>query len=159
MGGKSYQLIGKPRKVPSRWQTKGKIEIIAGYDFKKKKVITQFSKSKRVQDFKRFIRNLFNRYKNYQKVFLVTDNFRMHKAKSLIQWLRIRNKLNQKQDKTIIQILYLPTYSPWLNQIEPILGVMVKMVIQNSDYQSEKELIQTIRSFFKQFNKRKRNIP
>jgi len=113
------------------------------------------AKSKKVIDFQRFIKNLFRKYRGYRKIFLVLDNFRMPKAKSLISWLRTKNKLNKKQKKVIIQFLYLPTYSPWLNQIEPILGVMVRMVIKNSNYQSEKELIQAIRAFFKEFNKKK----
>lgn len=86
---------------------------------------------------------------------MVLDNFRMHKAKSLLSWLRIQNRLNKKQKKSIIQFLFLPTYSPWLNRIEPVLGVMARMVIRNSDYQSEKELIQAIRAFFREFNKKK----
>lgn len=65
---------------------------------------------------------------------MVLDNFKTHKAKDLIKWLRIENHLRKKQKKTVIQILYLPTYSPWLNPIEPIFGIMIRMVIKNSDY-------------------------
>jgi hypothetical protein len=105
-GGKSYQPVKRPKRIPARWQTKGKIEIIAGYDFKKKAIIPQFSNSKKTLDFQKFLNSLFKRYKNYQKIFVVVDNFKPHKTKELIRWLRIKNKLNKKQKNVLLVTLY-----------------------------------------------------
>jgi transposase len=47
----------------------------------------------------------------YQRLYVVVDNFRIHKAKAVVQWLATHRR---------IELLYLPTYCPKANPIERV---------------------------------------
>ena len=47
----------------------------------------------------------------YQRLYVVVDNFRIHKAKAAVQWLATHRR---------IEVLYLPTYCPKANPIERV---------------------------------------
>jgi len=47
----------------------------------------------------------------YNRLYVVVDNFRIHKAKAVMQWLAMQPR---------IELLYLPTYCPKANPIERV---------------------------------------
>lgn len=48
---------------------------------------------------------------SYQRLYVVVDNFRIHKAKAVVQWLATHRR---------IELLFLPTYCPKANPIERV---------------------------------------
>ncbi|MEW6686657.1 MAG: transposase, partial [Candidatus Edwardsbacteria bacterium] len=47
-----------------------------------------------------------------------------------------------------IKILPLPTYSPWLNPIEPVFGDLYKKVIAGSNFRWPKDRAGSIHKYF-----------
>ena len=50
---------------------------------------------------------------DYQRIFVVVDNYKIHKAKAVEQWLAAHPRL---------ELVYLPTYCPKANPIERAFG-------------------------------------
>ena len=51
--------------------------------------------------------------RDYTKIFVVVDNYRIHKAKAVEQWLEAHPRF---------ELVYLPTYCPKANPIERAFG-------------------------------------
>ena len=49
--------------------------------------------------------------------------------------------------------VWLPTYSSWLNKIEPQFGMLRKFVIQGSNYSTKKEQAESIYAYLKWRNR------
>ena len=69
---------------------------------------------------------------NDRKIFLILDNLRVHHAYVVRDWL--------EENKTDIEIFYLPSYSPELNPDEYLNGDLKRGVLSQSPSRSEKEL-------------------
>ena len=160
--GRSWSPKKLPLLVPSQWKNKGKVELLAGVDIDNKQITFHLSRTKRHTDIISLLEKIGNKYSCYQKVYLVWDNFASHKAKGLTQWIEKWNKNSLFLNRCRFELLFLPTFSPWLNPIESIFGVIKKRALANSDFQSADELkialSQTIedhnrKSFHKEQNK------
>ena len=75
-----------------------------------------------------------------RRIHLIWDNARYHHAKKVREWL--------ERPECRIKIIWLPTYSPHLNSIERLWGVMHKYVTHNKFYKTYQDFRQAILSFF-----------
>jgi transposase len=69
-----------------------------------------------------------------RKVFLILDNLRVHHAKPVKEWL--------EQHKAMIEVFYLPAYSPELNPDEYLNGDLKKGVHSGQPARSKEQLKQ-----------------
>lgn len=63
-----------------------------------------------------------------KKVILVLDNYSIHKTKA------VRDFVNEHADR--LRLVFLPTYSPWLNPIELFWRHLKKRVLANRFFES-----------------------
>lgn len=88
------------------------------------------------------------RYYKGRKVHLITDNAKYHKSPAVRRWL---------SDKTqLIEIHYLPPYSPELNATEHVWKKVKRMSTHNRYFASVKELHEKV---FRRFNRFQGNPP
>jgi transposase len=73
------------------------------------------------------------------KVVIVLDNYRIHKAKAVGEWLR--------KVKTRLRLYFLPTYSPQLNPIERLWRHCRRGVTDNTFFRSLTRLLTAVRAF------------
>jgi transposase len=112
-------------KVGYQWMPKGEVvEIVTPGQNQKRylagaldaltgKVIHYIGERKTAVLFLELLKAVEHSYPmaSYKEIFLVVDNFRIHKAKVVRQWLSEHRR---------IQLLYLPTYCPKANPIERV---------------------------------------
>jgi len=84
-----------------------------------------------------------------RKIFLITDNLRVHHAKKVSQWVE------KHRDK--IELFFLPAYSPELNPDEYVNNDVKANVKRKPSPKSQEELQDSVRSYMRslQWNKSK----
>ena len=92
------------------------------------------------KSFKKHLKKLLYIYKAHSKIIVVVDNVRFHHAKLLKIWL-----LNHP----MLEIVYLPAYSPDLNPVERAWWYMRKKITHNRFVQT---LDERIIAFWKMFS-------
>jgi transposase len=112
-------------KVGCQWMPKGEVvEIVtpgqnqkrylaAALDHLSGRVVSCIGERKTAALFLELLKALDVAYPaaNYQRLYVAVDNFRIHKAKAVAQWLAMHPR---------IELLYLPTYCPKANPIERV---------------------------------------
>jgi hypothetical protein len=68
----------------------------------------------------------------YTKIFVVVDNYKIHKAKAVEQWLRRHRR---------IELVYLPTYCPKANPIERAFGDVHDKCTRNHQRKRLRDLV------------------
>jgi transposase len=75
---------------------------------------------------------------NAKKIYIISDNARYYRSKELNEWL----------NKTIIEPLFLPPYSPNLNIIERLWKFLRKKVINTGFYRKKEDFRKAVLKFF-----------
>jgi transposase len=88
-----------------------------------------------------FLKRLFRRHRKGIKMVVIVDNARWHHAKLLIPWLT--------KHKRILQLLFLPPYSPDLNSIERVWKLTRRLCTHNQYFPEIEQLIEIV---FQQFH-------
>lgn len=74
-----------------------------------------------------------------RKIVIVLDNYRIHKAKAVGEWVR--------KYKARLRLYFLPTYSPQLNPIERLWRHCRRNVTDNTFFRSIKRLLAAMQAF------------
>ena len=85
-----------------------------------------------------------------RKVFLILDNLRVHHSKNIKEWL--------EKNKEIIELFYLPSYSPELNPDEYLNGDLKRRVRSGLPARSQEDLKRKTRSFMRTLIKRPHHV-
>jgi putative transposase len=149
--GQKWHPVDQIYKTPSRWKTKGKIVVFGALKTNPGKVHHHINKSKGYKVMLEFIRRLAMLYKDMKTIYLIWDNAKAHEAKRLTSWIGSWNK----EDRVRLKVLPLPTYSPWLNPIEPIFGDLYKKVIAGSNFRWPSNMAKSIHRYFYHRNRQK----
>lgn len=131
-------------KTPATWKTKGKIVVLGALKTNPGKVYHHINKNKRYKTLKHFLLRLVKVYKKMKRICFIWDNARVHETKALVKWINHWNKIKT----TKIEIIPLPTYSPWLNPIEPVFGDLYKKVIAGSNFRWPCNMATAIHKYF-----------
>lgn len=148
--GQKWHPINETYKTPFRWETKGKLVIFGALKTNPGKIHHHINKSKGYKVMLKFIRRLAHLYKHMATLYLIWDNARAHEAKRLNSWIECWNK----KGKVKLKVLPLPTYSPWLNPIEPIFGDLYKKVIAGSNFRWPSLMAKDIHKYFHHRNRK-----
>ncbi len=103
-------------------------------------VVSAFVEEMNARVYIKFLRRVLWRYKHSKKVYIITDNAKIHHAIIVMNFLA---SINHK-----IEILYLPPYSPELNPMEQIWNYMRDEVTHNTFFPLFEDLRNTLRRFF-----------
>jgi putative transposase len=120
-----YQWM--PKGVQVEVLTPGKNEkhyLAGGWDFRTGTVHYRFGPRKTNQLFRDLLDTLDSRYPphRYHRIYVVADNYRIHKAQAVEQWLAAHPRF---------ELLWLPTYCPRANPMERIFGDTHDKVTRN----------------------------
>lgn len=149
--GQKWHSRDEIYKTPTRWETKGKLVVFGALKTNPGKVHHHINQSKGYKIMLKFIQRLTKMYKETRTIYFIWDNARAHKAKKLNSWIKSWNK----KGKVKVKVLPLPTYSPWLNPIEPIFGDLYKKVIAGSNFRWPSDMADAIHKYFHHRNYQK----
>lgn len=146
--GQKWAQSAKPWKIPSFWKTRGKVVVFGALKANPGKVYHHIDKSKGCKVMLKFIKRLANIYKHMRRIYLIWDNAKAHEAEHLMDWIKRWNT----KSKVAFKILPLPTYSPWLNPIEPVFGNLHRRVIAGSNFRWPCNMAGAIHKYFRYRN-------
>lgn len=75
-----------------------------------------------------------------KEIYVILDNWSAHKSHDVKVW----NALHPR-----IHLVYLPSNASFLNKIERVFSFLSKDVLQNSNFQSVREAMESIDMYFK----------
>lgn len=113
-----------PQRVRATYtRLSGTEQMLAFYDVHQDCLAGTIHKRKRIPDVLTAFKRLRKAYPCKRKLYVIMDNLPLHKSKVLEDYF-IRNN---------IKPVWTPTYSSWLNVIEPHFGVMKRFTLNGSD--------------------------
>lgn len=116
----------KPRRLRANYTRHcGTEQMLAFYDVHNDCLAGTIHKRKRIPDVLSAFKRLRKAYPFGRKLFVIMDNLLLHKSKIMTAFYKLNN----------IEPVWTPTYSSWLNVIEPHFGVMKKFTLNGSDDQ------------------------
>jgi transposase len=146
--GQKWYLEKKIYKTPATWKTKGKIVVFGALKTNPGKIYHHIDNNKRYKILKYFIWRIVKLYRKMKKIYFIWDNAKVHETKALEKGIEYWNKIKTPK----IEILPLPTYSPWLNPIEPVFGDLYKKVVAGSNFRWPKDMADSIHKYFHRRN-------
>lgn len=95
---------------------------MGSYNFETGQITVSFHEKGNYKSFKKHLKKVLHIYRKHSKIIVVVDNVRYHHAKLLKKWLIT---------KPVLELVYLPAYSPELNPIERAWWYMRKKITHN----------------------------
>ena len=103
------------------YKRNGTTTLFAALDLLQGKVIGDFHKRHRHQEFLAFLRRIDREFSGRKSLHLVMDNYATHKHPRVKAWLARHSRFH---------IHYTPTYASWLNQVERWFGLITQHAIR-----------------------------
>ena len=122
-----------------------RININGAINIDTKKIITNINESINAQSTISLFKKILKDNKNEKKVYIVCDNAGYYRGKLVKNFLEKNKK---------IEIVFLPSYSPFLNLIERLWKYFNKIVLYNKYYAKFSEFKEACLKFFKRSHKR-----
>lgn len=104
------------------------------------KVLWSEGPSKNTDLFLTLLEHLRARYRSARRIVLIVDNYRVHKSRLASAWLKHNPKF---------ELLFQPTYHPWVNHIERLWKQLHDVVTRNHAYTSMSALMAGVRTFMR----------
>lgn len=104
--------------------------FLAVYDLETGKLEGQFYDHKRAAEFLKFLKWVRRRFRSSGTLHIVLDNYGTHLNTEVQQWAA----------KHRMKFYFTPSNASWLNPIECHFAELKKFTLENSDYQSHKEM-------------------
>jgi transposase len=147
---RDYQAIhqtwferGKQRKIKTYGKHEG-VKLVGVLDYETGEIYCEEHKKYDAEVFLRFLKNIIKKYPEGKSV-IILDNARNHHAKLLNSFL--------EENKEMLELVYLPPYSPDLNMIEGLWKWLKERVVYNVFYRNIFEIRENIKEFFKVISK------
>jgi putative transposase len=130
-----YQWM--PKGTQTEVLTPGKNEkhyLAGGWDVRTGVIHSCFGERKTNALFRQLLETLQTRYsaRYYDRIYVVADNYRIHKAQAVQQWLAAHPRF---------ELLWLPTYCPRANPIERAFGDTHDKVTRNHKRKRLRDLV------------------
>jgi len=147
---RDYQAIhrtwfpkGKQRIIPNHGKHRG-VKLVGVLDYESGEVFCMHAEKYNAEVFLIFLKKLLCKYPN-QRMLLILDNARIHHANMIQPFL--------DEYKNVLELVFLPPYSPQLNMIEPLWGWLKGDCIYNVFFKSVDEIALAVRGFLYEINK------
>jgi transposase len=131
----------RPGQIERRthdYKRHGTTSLFAALDVKTSKVITQFHRRHRSQEFRRFLDAIDAAVPADLDVHLILDNYATHKTPLIWRWLAKRPRFH---------VHFTPTYGSWLNLVERWFAELTNKQLRRGAHRSVSELERAIRAF------------
>ncbi len=122
----------------------GTVSLLAGIDLQTGEAMPLVSNSHNSADYIEFLKILDEKYPKGDKIRLVLDNLKVHKAKKVVEYL--------STVEGRFEFVFTPKHASWLNLVESFFSKMTKQMLKGIRVKSKEELIQRIYTYFDEIN-------
>jgi transposase len=144
--GKAWKPVGRPVRLRATYhRDHGVRHMIASLDLATGKIHYRIRDRKRSSEFLDFLKSLRRRWPG-QRLYLILDNFSPHKHPAVTAWCRSND----------VELVFLPTYSSWLNWIEAEFAALRYFALNGTDHRSHQEQDTAIGGYIRWHNQRAR---
>jgi len=142
--GYKWGKVGCQPKIMAKQRRRERKTAMGSYNFDTGQMTVSFHEKGNYKSFKKHLKKILYIYRGHSKIIVVVDNVRYHHAKLLKKWL-----LN----KPVLELVYLPPYSPELNPIERAWWYMRKKITHNRYIQTMDGRMAAFWKMFSHFQK------
>jgi len=143
--GHGWQPMRHPARLRATYKrTAGVRHLLAAYDPATGRLYGHIRSTKTWREVRELLRTLRARFTEH--LIVILDNFSPHHKKELIDWVRERD----------IELVFLPTYSSWLNLIECQFQALRRFALNGTDYRSHVEQDAAIHAYLRWHNRNSR---
>lgn len=142
-----------PMHISPRHKRHGALQLFAGLSVADEQKYAKTAERKRFVDFQAFLTQTIipeALRRGVHTIKLILDNGPTHAPKQLQTWLQVQVEANQWP--LTIEVVWLPTYASWLDQIEIWFSVLQRKLLTPGNFNSLEELTQAIMKFVKNGN-------
>ena len=125
--------------------TRRNVGVVGAVSAKSGRLVVRREQQFNAETFLSFLQELLHYRRNNRKMVIVLDNARWHHAKLIRPWLN--------EHKRLIQLEFLPPYSPDFNHIERIWKLTRKLCTHNRYFPSIEDLVETVFTQFEYWSK------
>ncbi len=136
---------GQPKRLTATYKRNGTVGLIAALAVHKGHVTARTMEKNDAANFLSFLKELYRKYPGKQ-LHIITDNLAIHKHTSVKEWVQSKHRIN---------IVYTPTYSSWLNQVEIWFNILTKDVLKGGVWKSRKQLVDQLMEYVKTYNEKR----
>jgi putative transposase len=133
----TYQPVGQQVRIPAAGQNR-KAYAFGTVDAHSEEVVVSTYPRKRSKEFVAFLHELREAYPDVF-LFLIIDNYAIHKTKEVEEFLAEDQRM---------ALVFLPTYSPNLNEMEGVWRVFHARVTKNRLYPSQEDQLEATERYF-----------
>jgi len=124
--GRAWRPTAHPARLRATYRRTGGVRhMIAALDLPTGQMTYRIRERKRWREFLAFLKLLRSRWPA-QKLYLIADNFSPHKHPKVTGWAANNN----------VELVFLPTYSSWLNWIEPEFTALRYFALSGTDHRT-----------------------
>ena len=146
---------GKPKRVDYEYKREGTCSIFTAVEPKAGMYINDVSKSRKGEDFTRFLQKISNEYCSAEKILLVMDNLSTHFESSVIKTL---GEAEGKRLWERFEVHYTPKHASWLNQAEIAIGMLSRQCIGKARQRDMQSLQRQVAHWTQKTNSKKITI-
>ncbi|WP_281199893.1 IS630 family transposase [Lentzea jiangxiensis] len=144
--GKAWRPAGSPRRLRATYNRRhGVMHMLAALDLTTGKIHYRIRRRKRHVEFLDLVKALRARWPE-QKLYIVADNFSPHRHPDVLDWAAAND----------VELVFLPTYSSWLNWIEAEFTALRYFALNGTDHRSHTEQNAAIAAYIRWRNARAR---
>jgi transposase len=144
--GRGWRPAGHPVRLRATYRRTGRVRhMIAVLDLATGQIFYRIRARKRRQEYLAFLKLLRQRWPA-GTLYLIADNFSPHKHPSVTSWAADHD----------VELVFLPTYSSWLNWIEPEFAALRYFALNGTDHRTHAEQGDAIARYLRWRNARAR---
>jgi putative transposase len=133
---------GEPKRLTATYKRNGTVGLIAALAVHTGDITARTMDKNDAPNFLGFLKELYRKYPR-KDLYVITDNLAIHKHSTVLKWIESKRRIN---------IVYTPTYSSWLNQVEIWFNILSKDVLKGGVWKSRKELVDQLMTYVKTYN-------
>jgi transposase len=122
--GRAWRPAGHPARLRATYHRTGGVRhMLAALDLSSGRMFYRIRERKRWREFLALLKLLRARWPGH-KLYVICDNFSPHKHPKVTGWAAEHN----------VELVFLPTYSSWLNWIEPEFAALRYFALNGTDH-------------------------
>lgn len=142
--GHAWRPTGHPVRLRATYNRRDGVKhMLAALDLNSGKMIYRIRERKRWREFLSLLKVLRARWPG-EKLYLVLDNFSPHKNPDVVSWAAGND----------VELVFLPTYSSWLNWIEAEFAALRYFALSGTDHRNHTEQGEAIAGYIRWRNAR-----
>ena len=126
----AWSKKGVQPQIQCKQRKRERQTVFGSYNYGTGQITVSFADKGNSHTFKKHLKKVLATYKGVSKIILVLDNVAYHHSKKINSWL---------EKNPVLELLFLPPYSPDLNAVERAWWYMRKKITHNRYLKTLKE--------------------